>query len=333
MKTLAAVLVELNKPLVLQELEIPALRPGQLLVETLYSGVCHTQLLEARGYRGPDKFLPHCLGHEGVGRVLETGPGATRFKAGQNVVLSWMKGPGSEGGGVQYDFNGQKVNAGPIATFIKNAVISENRVSPLIEGIDLRSAAMLGCAAPTGFGLVFNTLKAQAGKSLAVFGLGGIGLCAVAAGKAAGCGPIIAIDPRADRREAAKKMGATAMLEGGAPDPVDYAVEATGRPDVMRTALSCVKPQGGSAAIAGNARFGEKLEIDPKELNMGKRLLGSWGGDNEPGRDFPKYAALLAEKRVDLSPLTTAVYPFAKVNEALNDLEAGRALRPILDFN
>jgi S-(hydroxymethyl)glutathione dehydrogenase/alcohol dehydrogenase len=341
MKTRAAVLVELNQPLVVAELEVPALKKGQVLVEVLFSGVCHTQLLEMRGLCGPDKFLPHALGHGGVGRVLEVGPGVTKVKKDRKVVLSWMKGGGLDGGPVKFKWGAQDVGAGPIATFMSAAVISENRVSPLEDDrIPMRQAAILGCAAPTGFGLVFNTLRAQAGRSLAVFGLGGIGLCAVAAARVAGLRRVVAVDPRRDRLEVALAMGATNVLDAADAVPIelraleprgfDYAIEATGSPAVMSQALECVRAQGGMAVIAGNARFGETLELDPHHFNQGKRLLGSWGGDNDPDRDFPEYARLVAGKKVDLSPLTSAVYPLSRVNVALDDLEAGRALRPLL---
>src|SRR4030095_10280615 len=116
-KTLAAVLVETGQPLALVELEIPALKPGQVLVEVSFSGVCHTQLLEARGYRGEDRFLPHCLGHEGSGIVRETGAGVTKVRRGDRVILSWMKGSGADVPGSTYAWNGRTVNSGAIATF------------------------------------------------------------------------------------------------------------------------------------------------------------------------------------------------------------------------
>src|SRR5437763_12068688 len=111
MKTLAAVLIETGRPLELAELEIPTLKPGQVLVEVVYSGVCHTQVLECRGYRGEDKFLPHCLGHEGGGIVRAVGPGVTKVKPGDRAILSWIKGGGADVFGWSYDWSGRRVNA------------------------------------------------------------------------------------------------------------------------------------------------------------------------------------------------------------------------------
>jgi S-(hydroxymethyl)glutathione dehydrogenase/alcohol dehydrogenase len=112
MKTMAAILVELGKPLELVDLEIPVLKPGQVLVEIVFSGVCHTQVMEARGLRGPDRFLPHCLGHEGSGIVRELGSNVTRVQPDDRVVLSWIKGSGGDVPGTQYQWNGKTVNAG-----------------------------------------------------------------------------------------------------------------------------------------------------------------------------------------------------------------------------
>ncbi|MDD5656741.1 MAG: zinc-binding dehydrogenase [Elusimicrobia bacterium] len=344
MKTLAAILVETGRPLVLAELDVPPLQAGQVLVELAFSGVCHTQLLEARGRRGPDAFLPHCLGHEGTGWVREAGPGVQRVKSGDPVILSWIKGPGLDARGTAYGWQGRKVNAGGVTTFGRHAVVAENRLTVLPPRVSMSEAALLGCAVPTGFGSVWNTARPRAGQSLAVFGAGGIGLCALSAAKLAGCAPIIAVEPRPDRREAAGRMGATHAVDPGAADAMaqiqrlcpgglDFAVEASGRPLAMKQALESVRRQGGTAVVAGNAHFGERIELDPAQLNLGKRLLGTWGGDNTPESDFPKYIRLLAERKLDLSPLLSRAYSLADANRALDDLEAGRVIRPVIDLS
>lgn len=344
MKTLAAVLVETGKPLVLGELEVPPLEPGQVLVQIAYSGVCHTQLLECRGYRGEDRYLPHCLGHEGSGTVLEVGPGVGKEKVGDRVILSWMKGSGADAPGPRYRWNGRTVNAGPITTFSRYSVISENRLTVLVGEIGMREAAMLGCAVPTGAGAVFNTARPAPGQSLAVFGAGGIGLCALAAGAIAGCTPIVAVDIQECKLTLAKQMGASHCVNAGAgavleeiericPGGVDFAIEATGRPDVMVQALSSVRSQGGVAVVIGNARHGERLELDPRQLNLGKRLLGTWGGDNWPDRDFPRYGKLLRAGKLDLAPTMVEPYALSDVNRALDDLEAGRTVRPLIGMD
>ena len=155
MKTEAALLVQTGKPLVLADIEIPALKPGQVLVEIAYSGACGTQVMEWRGDKGEDKWVPHCLGHEGTGTVLETGSAVTKVKAGDKVVLSWIKGSGIEAGGAVYDWDGKKVNAGGVTTFQRHAVVSENRLTLLPRGPadGRRGAARLRGADRHGRGL------------------------------------------------------------------------------------------------------------------------------------------------------------------------------------
>jgi S-(hydroxymethyl)glutathione dehydrogenase/alcohol dehydrogenase len=343
-KTTAAVLVELNTPLELAELEIPALKAGQVLVEIAFSGVCRTQLLECRGHRGEDPYLPHCLGHEGSGIVREVGTDVAKCKSGDQVILSWMKGFGHDVPRTVYNWNGRGVNAGGVTSFARHVVVSENRIVVIRRPIELRDAAFLGCAVPTGAGAVFNTAAVRPGQSLAVFGTGGIGLFSVMAAASIPATPIIAIDVNQDRLEAARKSGATHLIDASAtdsvaairmicPEGVDFAIEATGRPSVMQQSLAAVRCRGGVAVVVGNARHGERIEIDPAELNQGKRLLGTWGGDNQPDRDFPHYEELVARGTMNLQPLMSEAYPLSQVNQALDDLECGRVVRPIIDMN
>lgn len=344
MKTTAAVLVELRKPLVLADLEIPILQPGQSLVEIACTGVCHTQLLEARGYRGEDRFLPHCLGHEGSGVVLETGPGVTKVKPGNRVILSWIKGSGMDVHGAHYRWDGRTVNSGAITTFGRHSVIGENRLTVCPDDLSFRDAAVVGCAVPTGMGVIFNAARPSPGDSLAVFGAGGIGLCAIAGAAAAGCSPILALDVRENKLPLARQMGATHTLPVHGPATVedilkicpgglDFAVEASGRPEAMLLALHSVRNQGGTAVVIGNARFGEVLTFDPKQLNLGKRLLGTWGGDNWPDRDFPRYCRLIRAGRLKVDLLLSAPYRLDQINAAFDDLEAGRVARPLIDMS
>lgn len=343
MQTTAAVLVETGRPLELAELATPELRPGQVLVEIAFSGVCHTQLLECRGHRGDDPYLPHCLGHEASGTVIEAGSDVSRCRPGDPVILSWIKAGGIDVPGTTYDWNGRVVNSGGVTTFGRHAVVSENRVTPVPAGFDLRDAALVGCAVATGAGAVFNTAAVQPGERVAVFGIGGVGLCAVMAAKAAHAETVIAVDVNGKRLEAALQSGATTAINASTDDPVaairdlhpdgvDAAIEASGRVAVMRQALQSVRPRGGRAVIVGNARHGETLSLDPREFNQGKRLLGTWGGDTDPDRDFPRYCELIDNGAFDLTLLRAAVYPLTEINTAIDDLEAGRVLRPLVDM-
>jgi len=344
MKTIAAVLEQLGRPLVLAELDVPALKPGQVLVEIALAGVCHTQLLECRGYRGQDPFLPHGLGHEGSGTVQEVGPGVTKCRPGDRVALSWIKGSGADVPGTVYSWNGRSVNAGGGTTFARHAVVSENRVTVLSADFDLRDAALLGCAVATGVGAVLSTAGVRPGQSVAIFGTGGVGLCAVAGAALAGAHPIVAIDVSPERLRVAQQLGASHAVSADDQDPVaalhklcpggvDLAIEASGRPNVMVQALRAVRRQGGAAVVVGNAHHGETVALDPRELNQGKRLLGTWGGDNDPDRDFPRYCRLIQGGRLNLAPLRSEAFRLSEVNEALAALEQRQVARPLIDMN
>lgn len=343
MKTTAMVLVETGRPLELAELAIPALKPGQVLVEIACSGACGTQVMEARGLKGEDRWVPHCLGHEGTGTVLETGAAVTKVRPGDQVVLSWIRGSGIEAGGAVYDWDGRKVNAGGVTTFQRHAVVSENRLTLLPPGLAMELAVLLGCAAPTGMGSVVNVLRLLPGESVVVFGTGGIGLNACIAASLAGAVPVIGVDPNPQRRALAEAYGATHTIDPAAGDPVaairailpqgaDAAVEATGQPAVMEQALRAVRAQGGRAVVIGNARHGAALTLDPSLFNQGRSLLGTWGGDAVPDRDYARFARLLAAARFDLRGLLSAPYRLEQANQALDDLAEGRVGRPLIDM-
>jgi S-(hydroxymethyl)glutathione dehydrogenase/alcohol dehydrogenase len=343
MKTQAALLVQTGQPLVLADIETPALKPGQVLVEIAYSGACGTQVMEWRGDKGEDKWVPHCLGHEGTGTVLETGSAVTRVKAGDKVVLSWIKGSGIEAGGAVYDWDGKKVNAGGVTTFQRHAVVSENRLTLLPPDLPMDVAVLLGCAAPTGMGAVYNVLKVQPGDAVAVFGTGGIGLNALMAAALAGAMPVIGIDPNPTRRALAQVYGATHVIDASGdvlaeikkivPQGVDLAVESSGIPAVMEQAINATRQQGGRAVVIGNAKHGAVLPLNPGVFNQGKSLLGTWGGDSVPDRDYGRYGRLLSSGRFPVRDLLSKPYSLAQADQALQDLAAGKVGRPLIDMS
>ena len=344
MHTLAAVLYGAGEPLRLQELSIPKLKPGQILVEVAYSGVCQSQLLEVRGKRGQDRFLPHTLGHEGSGVVLEVTPEVTKVKPGDRVVLSWIRGKGAEVGSTVYASEQGAVNSGAISSFMRRAVTSENRVTPIPETMPLREAALLGCAVPTGAGVVLNTARVRPGSSVAVFGAGGIGLSAVLAADLMNAAIIIAVDVIAHKLEQAKTLGATHLVNARTQDAlatileitngcgVDYAIEAAGLRETMEMAFRTVRERGGLCVLAGNLPQGQCIQLDPMELIKGKQVVGTWGGESQPDRDIPIYVDLYQRGRLKFDRLITHSYSLAEVNQALRDLEEGKTGRGIIEM-
>lgn len=342
MKIKAAILEQIRAPLVIRELETLSLKTGQVLVDIQYSGICGSQINEWRGNRGADPFLPHTLGHEGAGTVLKTGPEVTKVKEGDDVVITWIKGSGLEVPSSQYMSEGKVINSGAVSTFMTQAVISENRLVPIWD-IPMDIAALLGCAVPTGCGMVFNELKPEKGTSMAVWGVGGIGLCAVCAGSALGCSPIMAIDIHEEKLNLAARCGATHLIDGRK-EPraaimdithgkgTDFGIECAGLIETMEAGFAVTKPSGGQFLIAGNVPHGKRMKLNPFDLIAGKKISGSWGGATDPDRDIPQYARMYRDGRLKLDQLVTRKLPLQQINEAFSLMETGFPGRIILNM-
>ena len=344
----AAVLTKLNEPLALfSNIEYGTPGRGQVLVKLAYSGVCHSQLMEARGRRGDDRHLPHLLGHEGTGQIVQVGEGVTKIQVGERVVLGWIKGSGLDGGGALYRCAcmPQGINAGGITTFNEYALVSENRIVGLPAGVPLDVAVLFGCAVPTGAGIITNDLRPAPGSTIAVFGLGGIGMSALMATMLFDCVKVIAVDVSADKLALARSFGATHTINATEVDPVseiraltddlgvDYSVEASGQVSVIEQAFDAVRRAGGVCVFASHPEHGKRISIDPYELICGKQIRGSWGGNSNPDRDIPLFAKLYLEGRLPLEKLITKRYPLDAINEALDDLEHHRVGRPLIEID
>ena len=337
MKTKAAVLYEINKPLQIEELTMPDLQSGQVLVKIAYSGICRSQLNEIQGLKGQDNYLPHTLGHEGSGIVESIGPGVSKVNPGDHVVLTWIKGRGADVPSSLYKkADGSTVNSGAISTFMSKTVISENRLVKMPPEMPLCEAALLGCAIPTGAGIVLNTLKVQSGNSVAIFGVGGIGLSAVLATDMVNAAPIIAVDVFDYKLDFARDVGATHLINARQEDPltailkitngrgVDYAIEAAGRRETMERAFQAVRDNGGLCVLAGNLSQGEMISLDPFYLIKGKQIIGTWGGETDPDRDIPNYIRLYQAGRLKLDKLITDTFTLYEINKAIDMMSKGK---------
>lgn len=345
MKTKAAILDQLNSPLLIKEITIPKLKPGQVLVEMAYSGICQHQINEVRGNKGPDRYLPHTLGHEGSGVILEVGSNVTKVQAGDHVVLCWIKGNGLDEPSTTYECDGKPINAGAITTFLERAIISENRVVPISKEMPLKEAALLGCAIPTGVGAVLNSMQIKAGNSLAIFGTGGIGSSALLAAALMKANPIIAIDINDQKLQRTQELGAThiintlkenvlkRILEITDNQGVDFSMESAGIKEVMEQAFSCVNSHHGLCVLAGNIPHGQNINIDPFELIQGKRIIGTWGGNSIIDNDIPKYVDLFLNNSLSLASLITHEIRLEEINDFFKALQAGKVGRGVISFS
>jgi len=337
----AAVLYEINKPLILEEIEVPNPDLGQVLIKVMSSGICHTQLDNVKGKYGADPYLPHLLGHEGAGIVEKIGPGVTHVAPGDHVILSWIQGPGFNSKTPLYTKGAQKINAGPVTTFNEYTVASENRVTKIKDDITFDVASIIGCAVSTGLGAVLNESKVQPGASVAVFGIGGIGLNIVQGSALVNALKIIAVDVYDTKLATAQKFGATHLINAKKEDPVkkikeltdgkgvDYAFESAGLKETMEQAYQAACNTG-LINLVGNPAYNEKICIDAAQTHYGKKLIGGHGGHTRPDVDFARYISLYKAGKLKIDELITHRYPLEEVNKAIEDMLTGHVGRAII---
>ena len=223
----AAILAESRKPLVIDEIALPdALDAGQVLVKVFYTTICGAQINEIDAVKGRDKFLPHLLGHEASAEVIEIGPGVTAVKPGDSVVLHWRPSQGIQSRTPAYTWGGRKLNAGWVTTFNDLAIVSENRMTAIPPDFDHKIAPLFGCAVTTAAGVIGNDAKLKIGESVAILGVGGVGLNLVQFAALAGGNPIIAVDLLDHKLEMARARGATHCINAGQVGDVAAAIRA-----------------------------------------------------------------------------------------------------------
>ena len=320
---------------------IPDLGVGQVLVKVAYSGICGKQLEEISGKRGEDPYLPHLLGHEGAGEVVSIGPGVRKVKEGDHVVLHWIKGTGIDSAPPRFDWNGIEVSAGWVTTFSEYSVASENRVTPIPSDVNLKAASLLGCAVTTGLGIVFHDGDVKPGQSVAVFGVGGIGLNVVQGAALVNAYPIVAIDIHDQKLQWARNFGATHTINTTSTDAnsvlmelsrkrgFDVTVDTTGNTVVRQTAYG-ITGNTGKTILAGVPSEDAQITIDSFPLHFGRRMFGSHGGGTQPELDIPRYIELYKLGKLNLDDQITQSYPLDNINEAVKTVQDGQASRCVL---
>jgi len=339
----AAVLDEINKPLKIKFLKNEDLLIGQVLVKVYYSGVCRSQLMEIKGARGIDSWLPHLLGHEGTGEVLDVGEGVTKVKKGDKVILGWIKGEGLDAPGAKYKCNGEVINSGKVTTFSTHTIVSENRLVKIPNGLPLDVAVLFGCALLTGAGMVFNQLKPEQNKNIVVLGLGGIGLSALMALNLYNCKCLIAIDVNDEKLKLAKEFGATHCINAAKENVIevvtmitenegaDGCIESGGKIETIETGLALINNTG-KLVFASHPPNEDYIKIKPHDLISGKQIIGSWGGASSPDSDIKTLAEIYMQGKFPLQKLINKRYKLEEINQALEDLENGTAFRPIIEM-
>ncbi len=371
MKTVAAVLRAVtesrpyteSRPLSLEEVELGAPRAGELLVRVAAAGVCHSDVSVVDGSR--IRPLPMALGHEAAGVVEEVGPGVRDVKPGDHVVMTFVpscgvcpecasgrpalcapaaaaNGAGTllHGPSLLRDRDGKVVHHHlGVSGFARHAVVARESAVVVPQDVPLQVAALFGCAVLTGTGAVLNTAGVRPGQSVAIFGLGGVGLASVLGAAVANAFPIIAVDPVPAKRELARQLGATAVFapedaEKGVKDltggGAEFTFEAAGVPAVMEAAFKASR-RGGTTVAMGLPHPSRTVTLPALAFaGLGQTLTGSYMGSAAPQRDIPRYVALWKAGRMPVDRLQSATLPLEKINEAFENLAAGAAVRQVL---
>ena len=275
--------------MVVDEVEVPALSYGQVLVRIYASRICGSQLGEIAGVKGPDRYLPHLLGHEAGATVIEVGPEVRQVKPGDRVVCHWRPGKGIDARPAVYDWKGRKVNAGGITTFQNFSVISENRLTVVPTDTDFELCCLLADTLTTGFGVISNDARLKLGESAVIIGCGGIGLGVLLGAKLAGACPIIAVDLYEHKLQTAARYGATHIINSGKTDfvakareilegePADVVVDGTGSAAVLEKAGAAWVVQERDLDVPKLAKMLERILTDSEGLSACARAARGLG--------------------------------------------------------
>lgn len=340
--TKAAILAESRAPLVVDEIAFPeGLDVGQVLVKVLYTTICGAQLNEIDAAKGPDRFLPHLLGHEASAEVLEIGPGVSTVGPGDTVVLHWRPGRGIQSKTPSYRWRGETLNAGWVTTFNQHAIVSENRMTVIPSDYDLKIAPLLGCAATTALGVVNNDAKVKVGDSIVVFGVGGVGINIVQFAHLAGAHPVVAVDLFDHKLDMARRFGATHAFNASQHADVgaevrrivgkagpDKVIETTGAKPVIELAYDLTNAAGTCVLVGVPS---EKVTIYTLPLHFDKILTGSHGGSSQPHTDIPRLVRLHQADRLSFDGIITHEFRLDEINAALSLVRSGGAGRVVLD--
>ncbi len=369
MKTRAAVAFEPGKPLQIVEIDVAPPRAGEVLLRITHTGVCHTDAFTLSG-DDPEGVFPAVLGHEGAGVVVQAGEGVTSVQPGDHVIPLYTaecrqclfcksgktnlctavratQGKGlMPDGSTRFSYQGQPVyHYMGCSTFSEYTVVAEVSLAKINPAANPEQVCLLGCGVTTGLGAVKNTAKVQPGDSVAVFGLGGIGLAVIQGAKLAKAGRIIAIDTNPAKFELARTFGATDCVnpkDHAQPIQqviiemtgwgVDHSFECIGNVQVMRAALECAHRGWGQSVIIGVAGAGQEISTRPFQLVTGRRWLGSAFGGVKGRSELPGMVEQAMKGEIELAPFVTHTLPLENINEAFELMHAGQSIRSVVHY-
>jgi S-(hydroxymethyl)glutathione dehydrogenase/alcohol dehydrogenase len=369
MKARAAVAWAPKIPLAIEEIEVEGPREGEVLLKVVASGVCHTDAFTLSG-DDPEGAFPCVLGHEGGCEVLECGPGVKGLSPGDHVIPLYIPECGEceycrstrtnlcqsiagtvwtgymPDGTRRFSMNGKPIfHYMGCSTFSEYTVVPEIALAKINRAAPLDKVCLLGCGVTTGIGAVLNTARVEAGSSVAVFGLGGIGLSVIQGAVMAQADRIIAVDVNPDKFTMAKALGATDVINpreldvtakeaivemtGGG---VDYSFECIGNVEVMREALECCHMGWGVSTIIGVAGAGQEIRTRPFQLVTGRTWKGTAFGGVKGRSELPGYVENYLNGRIELDSMVTHTMPLEEINTAFDLMHAGKSIRSVILF-
>ena len=357
----AAVFYEPHVPITVEELELEEPKAGEVLIDVVGAGVCHSDYHFVDGHQAPPN-VPYVLGHEGAGIVRQVGPGVTAVSPGDKVILSmdamcgrcrnctsgsptlcetYGRRAAAVDGTTRFSKDGVPYFHG-LALHSERTVVPADTVVKVRDDAPLEKVCLVGCAVITGVGAVLNRAQVEAGATMAVFGCGRVGLNAIQGGVLASASKIIAVDMVDFKLEKAEEMGATHLVNADREDPVacineitgggaDYAFEVVGFPEIVRQAFLSVRP-GGTAVVVGEQPPGAEVAVDGWELLLNRTLMGNYHGAARARVDFPWLVDLYMDGRLKLDELITRYRPLDEINEAFDDMNRGVTARTVITF-
>jgi S-(hydroxymethyl)glutathione dehydrogenase/alcohol dehydrogenase len=370
MKTRAAVAFEAKKPLEIVELDLEGPKAGEVLVEIMATGICHTDAYTLDGFDSEGIF-PSVLGHEGAGVVREVGAGVTSVTPGDHVIplytpecrqcKSCLSGKtnlctairATQGKGLmpdgttRFSYKGQPIfHYMGCSTFSNFTVLPEIAVAKIREDAPFKTSCYIGCGVTTGVGAVVNTAKVQVGDNVVVFGLGGIGLNVLQGARLAGAGRIIGVDINPDREEWGRRFGMTDFIDGRGQsrDQViaqvlaltdggaDFTFDCTGNTEVMRTALEACHRGWGTSIIIGVAEAGKEISTRPFQLVTGRNWRGTAFGGAKGRTDVPRIVDWYMNGKIEIDPMITHVLDLADINKGFDLMHAGESIRSVVVY-
>lgn len=370
MKSRAAVAFGPGQPLQIVEVDVAPPKKGEVLIKVTHSGVCHTDAFTLSG-DDPEGVFPAILGHEGAGIVVELGEGVTSVSVGDHVIPLYTAECGeclfcqsgktnlctavraTQGKGLmpdgttRFSYKGEPIfHYMGCSTFSEYTVVAEVSLAKINPDANPEQVCLLGCGVTTGIGAVHNTAKVQEGDSVAVFGLGGIGLAVVQGARQAKAGRIIVVDTNPDKFELAKEFGATDFLNPKDYDKpiqevivemttwgVDHSFECIGNVNVMRSALECAHRGWGQSIIIGVAGAGKEISTRPFQLVTGRTWKGSAFGGVKGRSELPGMVEEAMKGDIQLAPFVTHTMGLDQINHAFDLMHEGKSIRSVIHFS